>query len=125
MPWLLAWRLRALAFQRDAFALVLAAFDRRVPVQPKLITAALILYALSPADLLPDPVPLLGIADDIGVSALGIATARRLIPAAILQEHRATAARRLRSLRVALVVGVAVLLLWLTSIVALAWLGFR
>lgn len=125
MPWLLAWRLRALAFQRDAFALVLAAFDRRVPLSPKLIIAALILYTLSPADLLPDPVPLLGVADDIGVGALAIAVARRLIPPAVLDEHRAEASRRVRSLRGVLLVGAGVLALWFVSVVGLVWLAVR
>ncbi|MCC6237748.1 MAG: DUF1232 domain-containing protein [Dehalococcoidia bacterium] len=125
MPWFLAWRLRALAFQRDAFALLLSSFDRRVPLPPKLITAALVLYALSPADLLPDPLPLLGIADDIGVGALGIALARRLVPGPVFEEHRATAARRVRSLRTMLVIAIAVLVLWSIAVAALVWLAVR
>ena len=125
MPWLLAWRLRALAFQRDAFALVLSAFDRRVPLPPKLITAALVLYALSPADLLPDPVPFLGIADDLTVGALGMALARRLVPAAVLDEHRVEAARRVRSLRAVLLIAGAVLVLWFASVAVLVWLALR
>lgn len=125
MRWVLAWRLRALAFHRDAYALLLAAFDRRVPFSPKLLTAAIILYALSPADLLPDPVPFLGIADDVGVAALGIAMARRLVPPALLEEHRAVAARRVRSLRTMLVLGVIVVLLWLAAVVAAIWLLTR
>ncbi len=125
MPWVLAWRLRALALQRDAYALLLSVFDRRVPLPPKLITAALALYAVSPADLLPDPVPLLGIADDLGVIALGIAMARRLMPPALFEEHRATAARRVRSLRTMLVLFVLALLLWLSAVAALVWLALR
>lgn len=122
MPLLLVWRLRALAFQRDAYALLLAVFDRRVPLAPKLVTAATLLYTLSPADLLPDVVPLLGLADDLGVVALGVALARSRIPESVFERHRATAARRVRSLRLLALLLVGAFVLWLVTLVGLGWL---
>ncbi|MDP9812626.1 uncharacterized membrane protein YkvA (DUF1232 family) [Rhizobium tibeticum] len=48
-------------------------------------------YALSPIDLIPDFVPVLGYLDDIVIVPLGILLAVKLIPPDILAEHRATA----------------------------------
>jgi len=48
-------------------------------------------YALSPIDLIPDFIPVLGYLDDLIIVPLGIWLALRLIPPEIIAEHRATA----------------------------------
>jgi uncharacterized membrane protein YkvA (DUF1232 family) len=86
-------RLRAWAreMKRDVHALYLAARDPRVPWYAKAVALFVAAYALSPIDLIPDFIPVIGYLDDIIIVPLGIMLAVRLIPADILAEHRATA----------------------------------
>jgi len=88
------WKARAAALQSDTYALYLACRDPRVPWLPKLISVLVVAYALSPIDLIPDFVPLVGYLDDLILVPLGLSLAIRLIPAALLEEHRAAAAQR-------------------------------
>jgi uncharacterized membrane protein YkvA (DUF1232 family) len=78
--------------KRDVTALCLAARDPRVPWYAKALALAVAAYALSPIDLIPDFIPVLGHVDDVIIVPLGIVLAVRLIPAEILAEHRAAAA---------------------------------
>src|SRR4051812_20629237 len=80
--------------KRDAFALWLAARDPRVPWYAKLLAGAVAAYALSPIDLIPDFVPILGYVDDLIIVPAGIVLATRLIPDALMAEFRAAAAKR-------------------------------
>ena len=88
------WKARAAALKSDTYALYLACRDPRVPWFPKLIAAMVVAYALSPIDLIPDFIPVVGYLDDLILVPLGLALAIRLIPAAVLEEHRAAAAQR-------------------------------
>ena len=92
-PLTLTQRLRqwARTLKRDVLALYLAARDPRVPWYAKLVAACVAAYALSPIDLIPDFVPVLGYLDDVILVPLGIALAIRLIPPTLLEEHRQTA----------------------------------
>ncbi len=86
-------RLRAWAreIKRDVHALYLAARDPRVPWYAKAVALAVAAYALSPIDLIPDFIPVLGYLDDVIIVPLGILLAVQLIPADILAEHRHSA----------------------------------
>ena len=88
------WAERARALRADIHALYLASRDPRVPRLAKAVAALTVGYALSPIDLIPDFIPVLGHLDDLVLVPLGLALAIRLIPRPILAEHRATAARR-------------------------------
>ena len=89
------WKARSAALKSDTYALYLACRDPRVPWLPKLISALVVAYALSPIDLIPDFIPVVGYLDDLILVPLGLALAIRLIPAAVLEEHRAVAVQRL------------------------------
>ncbi|MCW5718177.1 MAG: DUF1232 domain-containing protein [Bauldia sp.] len=82
----------ARAIKRDVIALYLAARDPRVPWYAKALSAAVAAYALSPIDLIPDFIPVLGYLDDLIIVPLGILAAVRLIPPTLMAEHRAAAA---------------------------------
>lgn len=84
----------ARAIERDVVALWIAARDRRTPILAKLVAGAVAAYALSPIDLIPDFVPVLGYLDDLVIVPLGILLAVRLVPAALMQEFRERAAAR-------------------------------
>ena len=85
---LAAWKRRARELKSDTYALYLACRDPRVSWYAKLLAAAVVAYAFSPIDLIPDFVPILGYLDDLIIVPLGIALAVKLIPAPILDECR-------------------------------------
>ena len=84
----------AAKLKRDGHAIYLASRDPRVPWYAKALAIAVAGYALSPIDLIPDFIPVLGYLDDLLLVPLGLALATRLVPPLILAEHRAEAARR-------------------------------
>ena len=108
---------------RDVVALWIAARDPRTPMAAKVVAGAVAAYALSPIDLIPDFIPVIGYLDDLLIVPLGIVLACRLIPDALMAQYRATAAERaaLPSSRSGLVAVVAV---WLVGAIGLAWLIF-
>ena len=111
----------ARGIKRDVVALYFAARDPRVPWYAKAVAAAVAAYALSPIDLIPDFIPIVGYVDELFVLPLGIMLAVRLIPPDIMAEHRASAlaAEGKPLSRVAAVVIVAI---WLATIVLVGWL---
>ena len=72
----------------DVNALWLAARDDRTPWHAKAVALAVSAYALSPVDLIPDFVPVLGYLDDLIIVPFGIMLAVRLIPEALMAEFR-------------------------------------
>lgn len=72
----------------DTLALYLAARDPRVPWYVKALAVLVVGYALSPIDLIPDFIPVLGYLDDLLLVPLGLAVVVRLIPGEILDECR-------------------------------------
>ena len=80
--------------KRDVVALWLASRDRRVPWAAKAVAGLVAAYALSPIDLIPDFIPVLGYLDDLILVPAGILLAVRLIPAPLMAELRAQAAKR-------------------------------
>jgi uncharacterized membrane protein YkvA (DUF1232 family) len=119
----MAGRLRAWAraTRRDAVALYLAARDPRVPWPAKAVAVAVAAYALSPIDLIPDFIPVLGLLDDLLLVPLGIVVARRLVPADLLEEHRRAAERLLAAPR-SRAAAVAIVVVW--SALALAAIAY-
>ncbi|MFC5356856.1 YkvA family protein [Azospirillum himalayense] len=108
--------------KRDVIALYLAARDPRTPWYARVAAAAVAAYALSPIDLIPDVVPVLGYLDDLLIVPLGILLVIRLIPAAVLEEHRATGAR-LATRPVSYAAAALMVGIWLVAAVALfRWL---
>lgn len=72
----------------ETFALYLAARDPRTPWYAKLLVATIVAYALSPIDLIPDFIPVIGYLDDLILIPLGIALAIKLVPHSVLAECR-------------------------------------
>lgn len=83
----------ARAIKRDVHALYLASGDARIPCYAKVLALAVAAYALSPIDLIPDFIPVLGYLDDVIIVPLGILLVMRLIPPALMAKHRAAAAQ--------------------------------
>ena len=85
-------REKALALRRETLALYFAVRDPRTPLAAKILAGLVVAYALSPIDLIPDFIPVLGYLDDLILIPLGIALCLRLIPEQVLAEARARAA---------------------------------
>lgn len=94
MQWLDRAKRWAKGTKRDVVVLWLAARDRRVPWYAKFAAGAVAAYALSPIDLIPDFVPVLGYLDDLVIVPIGIVAVIKLIPADVLAQLRIEAARR-------------------------------
>lgn len=106
-----AW---AQAIKRDMIALWLAARDPRVPWYAKALSASVAAYALSPIDLIPDFIPILGYLDDLVIVPLGIMAAVKVIPGEVMAELRAEALGQRKPISKAGLV--AVVMIWLVAI---------
>ena len=113
---------KARALKRETLALYFAVRDPRTPLAAKVLAAVVVAYALSPIDLIPDFIPVLGYLDDLVLVPLGIAIYLRLIPEEILAEARLRAeavATRPKSYSAAVVI----IALWIgASVLFSVWL---
>jgi uncharacterized membrane protein YkvA (DUF1232 family) len=111
--------------KRDVTALYLAATDSRVPWYAKAVAMAVAAYALSPIDLIPDFVPILGYLDDIVIVPLGILLAVKLVPPGLMEEFREAASRTGAQRPVSRWGAVIIVALWLIGIaLVVRWLVF-
>jgi uncharacterized membrane protein YkvA (DUF1232 family) len=84
-------RAQSKRLKSEALALYFVARDRRTPWFARALAAMVVAYALSPFDLIPDFIPVLGFLDDLVIVPLGIAVALKLVPPAVLADCRARA----------------------------------
>ena len=110
--------------KRDVLALYLAARDPRVPWYAKVIAAGVAAYALSPIDLIPDFIPVVGYLDDLLIVPLGIMLAIKLVPPEAMAEHRA-AAEREQARPQSLAGAAAVVAIWIAIAVWLSMYAYR
>jgi uncharacterized membrane protein YkvA (DUF1232 family) len=113
----------ARALKRDSRAVYLAARDPRVPWYAKLLAIAVAGYALSPIDLIPDFIPVIGYLDDLVLVPLGIWLVIALVPREIMVECRARAGDASPpASRTAMAV---IILVWTSAALALGWIGYQ
>ena len=110
--------------KRDVHALYLASRDPRVPWYAKVLAMAVAGYALSPIDLIPDFIPVLGYLDDALIVPLGVILVVRLIPPEIMAEHRqlAALAQERPTGRVAVI---AIVAIWVVAVGLAGWLAYH
>jgi len=94
-----------------------------VPWYAKVLAVAVAAYALSPIDLIPDFIPVIGYLDDLVILPLGIWLVVSLIPDNVMVEYRAKAGEAARhpTSRAGMV---AVIVLWITGASALGWICY-
>ncbi len=121
------WRRWALRLKSESYALYLAYKDPRVPWYARLFAAVVVGYAISPIDLIPDFIPILGYLDDLVLIPLGVALAVRMIPEDVLSESRRKAREMVeRGERpVGRVAAAVILVLWLAVAVLAALVVMR
>src|ERR1700760_2565989 len=114
----------ARTIKRDVHALYLGSRDPRVPWYAKALAVAVAAYALSPIDLIPDFIPVLGYLDDLIIVPLGVWAVVSLIPAEVLAEYRAAASAAAER-PTSKVVAVAIVAIWTLTGAALVWIALR
>ena len=107
---------RARALRSETYILYFAARDPRTPWVAKLIVLFTVAYALSPIDLIPDFVPVLGYLDDLIIIPAGIALAIRLIPPEVLDDARSTVATQGVGRGVGMVGATFIIVIWVAVI---------
>ena len=83
-----SWRTKSKQLKGEVYALYLAYKHPRTPWYAKVLAALIIGYTLSPIDLIPDFIPVVGYLDDLIIVPLGIALLIKIIPRDILEECR-------------------------------------
>ncbi len=107
---------RARALQTETYTLYLAARDPRTPWTARGLVLLVLAYALSPIDLIPDFIPVLGYVDDLIIVPAGLALALRLIPAEVMLDARQRA-RLEPPGRLGTIGALIIVLLWLLAVI--------
>jgi uncharacterized membrane protein YkvA (DUF1232 family) len=115
-------RIWARALKRDAYAVYLAARDPDTPWYVKALAFVVAAYALSPIDLIPDFVPILGYLDDLILVPLGIWLVVSLIPEQAMAEYRAKASVVIQHPHGSKIAGIVIIAIWIFGAALLCWL---
>ena len=122
--WLARTKLWARGIKRDVVTVYYAARDPRTPWAARLLALLVAAYALSPIDLIPDFIPVLGYLDDVLLVPLGLLLVMRLLPPEVLADARRQAALRLARPR-SRVAAAVVVALWLAACAVCLWWWLR
>jgi uncharacterized membrane protein YkvA (DUF1232 family) len=107
------WKQRASSLQRESYSLYLACREPRTPWVAKALAWCVIAYAVSPIDLIPDPIPILGQLDDLLLIPLGVILVRRLIPPSVMEDCRRRSEERWEAPAAGWIAAGVVLTIWL------------
>jgi uncharacterized membrane protein YkvA (DUF1232 family) len=112
-----SWKTKAKRLKKEIHALYLASKDPRTPWYAKVLAALIIGYALSPIDLIPDFIPVLGYLDDLIIVPAGIVLLLKMIPKEVMEEAR----QKVRSQSEqknpkSLIAGLVIVLIWVLTI---------
>jgi uncharacterized membrane protein YkvA (DUF1232 family) len=117
-----SWKKWAKSLKKNTCALYLVSKDPRVPVLTKIIIGLVVAYTLSPIDLIPDFIPVIGYLDDLLLLPIGIWLAIRLIPKPVWKECQILAAEQTldmpRNYRIAIVI----IAIWVIAIAGFMYL---
>jgi uncharacterized membrane protein YkvA (DUF1232 family) len=121
-----SWKERARALKKETVALTLACRHPRVPWYAKVLALIVVGYALSPIDLIPDFIPVLGYLDDMILIPLGIVIVIRMIPAEVLAECRWKAEAIVgQATRAGKIAAAVIVLIWIVTAALAVWLIMR
>ena len=103
-------RAKAKQLETETYALYLAYRDPRTPWPAKAFSAFVVAHTVSPIDLIPDIIPIIGYLDDLIITPLGLAIALRMIPPEVMIEAREQAALASAEGRIKTKAGIAIVL---------------
>ncbi len=118
------WKQSARKLKREVFALYLAMKDPRTPWYARVLAVIVIGFTVSPIDLVPDFIPVLGYLDDLILIPLGIIMVRKLIPSEVMRDCREQAASGV-NLPKSRIVGGVILGVWIFLLVIIILLSVR
>jgi uncharacterized membrane protein YkvA (DUF1232 family) len=107
----------------ETYALYLAARHPDTPWYAKLLVVGIVAYAVSPIDLIPDFIPIIGFLDDLILIPIGIIIASRMIPPLVLAECRARAQQiTTNDQPVSRIAGLVVMVIWIgLAVLFIVW----
>jgi uncharacterized membrane protein YkvA (DUF1232 family) len=111
-----SWKEKARRLKMEVYALCLAMKDSRVPWYAKGLMALTIGYAVSPIDLIPDFIPVLGQIDDLIIVPAGISLVIRMIPKGVMDEYRQKARAEPINTRTKWIVAAIIVSIWILAI---------
>jgi uncharacterized membrane protein YkvA (DUF1232 family) len=110
--------------KRNSHAIYFAARDPRTPWYARGLAAAVAAYALSPIDLIPDFIPVIGYVDDLIIVPLGLWLVISLVPDELMAEYR-TRADEAASKPSSLGGLIAIVLIWIAGACMIGWITYR
>lgn len=119
------WKQQVRKLKKETYAIYLACKDSRVPWYARALATVVVAYALSPIDLIPDVIPVLGYLDDLILVPLGIIIVMRMIPPVVLAECREKAeTAMIQTTPKSWIASVVIVAIWLLlGILAVIWIG--
>lgn len=119
------WKQRVRQLKKEQLAIYLACKDPRVPWYARVFAGFVVAYALSPIDLIPDVIPILGYLDDLVLVPLGIILVVKMIPPAVLAEcHEKAEAAMNQDKPTSWIAAIVIVTIWLLlGILAVVWIG--
>lgn len=113
---------KAKALKNEIIALSLSFKHKRTPWYAKVMIGLTISYALSPIDLIPDFIPVIGYLDDLIILPFMILISIKMIPAEVMEECRKQAVEGIRlNKKIGLYTAVIIILLWALAIGGIAY----
>ena len=106
------WKEKVKKLKQEIYALYLAYKDPRVSWYAKIFIVILVGYAISPIDLIPDFIPIIGYLDDLIILSLGIVLAIKMIPREVMEECRKESAKGIKDKKVAVVGLIIIISIW-------------
>lgn len=111
-----SWKEKTNQLKTEVYALYLAYRDPRVPWYTKVLMGLVIGYAISPIDLIPDFIPVLGQVDDLIIVPAGIAITIKMIPKEVMEECRQKAKEEPINMKTRWIAALIVILIWMLAI---------
>jgi uncharacterized membrane protein YkvA (DUF1232 family) len=119
------WKRRVRQLKKETYAIYIACKDPRVPWYTRVLAGFVVAYALSPIDLIPDVIPILGYVDDLVLVPLGIILVLKMIPPTVFTEcHEQAEAAMNEAKPTSWVAAVVIVVIWLLlGFFTVAWVG--
>ena len=111
-----SWKEKGKRLKTDVYAFCMAIKDPRVPWYAKVLMALTIGYAISPIDLIPDFIPVIGQIDDLIIVPAGISLAVKMIPKSVMEEYRQKARAEPIDSRTKWVVAATIISIWVLAV---------
>ena len=106
------WKEKVKKLKQEIYALYLAYKDPRVSWYAKIFIVILVGYVISPIDLIPDFIPIIGYLDDLIILSLGIVLAIKMIPREVMEECRKESAKGIKDKKIAVIGLIIIISIW-------------